>query len=34
MDKILIHTNSYELKMREGFQSFFNGKLMHHFKSV
>ena len=34
MDKNFIHTNSNELKMREGFPPFFNCCLMFHFKSV
>ena len=34
MDKKFIHTDSNELKMREGFLPFFNCYLMSHFKSV
>ena len=34
MDKKFIHTNSNELKMREGFPPFFNYCLMFHFKSI
>ena len=34
MDKKYIHTNSNELKMREGFPPFFNCCLTFHFKSV
>ena len=34
MDKKYIHTNSNELKMREGFPPFFNYCLIIHFKSV
>lgn len=34
MNKILIHAKHNELRMREGFIHFFNGKMMLHFKSV
>ena len=34
MEKILINTKSYDVKMRYGFHTYFKGKLMHPFKSI